>query len=489
VQKWDPFKMLSVCAVKPSYGPLTAAQRAVVKKHHTRSSRRALKSMLYVLLLSLLLLLLLPLAPFYSKDARGTLHLNFHDGQARAWESGKRIVCMLAGAQSGKTVFGPVWLAREIQRRGPGDYLVVAPTYKLLSLKCFPEFMKLYKSICGWGDFTAAGGFRHRFLFSPAGCKSLFGYAPLEPTQVFMAHAQDPDALESATAKAAWLDEAGQKKFRFGSWEAVQRRLAIHQGRILISTTPYTLGWLQDEVWDPWEQSGGDHPYIDVVNFESTANPAFPKEEFERARANLYRGRFQRPAGVIYPDFDTRTHIVDPFLIPLPWPRYIGLDFGGVHTAAVFLAAELDAKLVPTGRWYVYREYPYCGRWVSATAKGHAVAIKSGERQFRRVVGGSASEEQWRAEFTAAGLTVLEPPVSEVEVGIDRVSAAVKQGKLLVFRNCKGTIDDIRRYSRELDDRHNPTEKIDGKAEFHYCDALRYIVSWLNGAAAPAFVR
>jgi hypothetical protein len=60
------------------------------------------------------------------------LRFNFHPGQYRAWQSPKRFVLVLAGTQGGKTSFGPAWLYREIQRRGPGDYMIVTPTYPLL---------------------------------------------------------------------------------------------------------------------------------------------------------------------------------------------------------------------------------------------------------------------------------------------------------------------------------------------------------------------
>ena len=43
---------------------------------------------------------------------------------------------------------------------------------------------------------------------------------------MYFGHANDPDSLESATAKAAWLDEAAQNKFKLDSWEAILRRLS-----------------------------------------------------------------------------------------------------------------------------------------------------------------------------------------------------------------------------------------------------------------------
>ena len=42
---------------------------------------------------------------------------------------------------------------------------------------------------------------------------------------------------------------------------------------------------------------------------------------------------------------------------PPDWPRFLGLDFGGVNTAGIFFAQERDAYHKPTGRLLAYREY------------------------------------------------------------------------------------------------------------------------------------
>jgi hypothetical protein len=49
-----------------------------------------------------------------------------------------------------------------------------------------------------------------KFTFSEGGSRYLFGenWVPDQETVIFFGHAQDPESLESATAKAAWLDEA-----------------------------------------------------------------------------------------------------------------------------------------------------------------------------------------------------------------------------------------------------------------------------------------
>lgn len=413
----------------------------------------------------------------YVVDREGYWRFKAHAGQRRVMESHKRFILMLAGTQAGKTVLGSWWLLKEIARQGRGDYLVATPTYPLMSKKVLPEFLKLFKNRLQLGTYRKADKI---FELSDKGQEVLFGdIRPEEPTQIFFGHAQDPDSLESATAKAAWLDEAGQKKFRIGSWEAIQRRLSIHEGRVLITTTPYTLGWLKTQLHDGALQNpGGD---IELIQFDSIENPYFPRAEYDRMKSILprwkfnmmYRGIFERPAGMIYDCF-TSDHKVKRFAIPNNWPRYLGVDFGGVNTAAVYLTRNPD-----TGELFVYKTYHKGGR----TAREHARYMLEGEDRIV-AYGGAKSEGQWRDEFVAGGLPIHEPPVSGVEVGIDRVYELFKTNRLFIFDDLDGLIDDVESYSRELDENGEPTEVIEDKSKYHLGDALRYICTFLNNKTA-----
>ena len=404
----------------------------------------------------------------------GKLQLAFHPGQMQAWESDARIVAVIAGTQSGKTCFGPHWLNREIQRCGPGDYMIVTPTFPLLELKALTEFRRLFEDRLALGKYVASPA--RRFIFSAHGRRKMFGEDVGTATTVFFGYASDPDSLESATAKAAWLDEAGQRAFKLSSFQAIRRRLSIHQGRTLITTTPYNLGWLKTEIWDKWK--GGD-PRIQVVRFESIMNPAFPRQEYDEARRDLpgwkfdlfYRALFTKPAGLIYDSFDEVLHKIPRFAIPDEWPRFLGLDFGGVNTAGLFYAQKPESK-----QYFLYREYKAGGK----TAKGHAQAVLHGEPTVPTCVGGSRSEGQWRQEFRAGGLPVRPPDIADVEVGIDRVYGAHARGEVLVFDDLAGYLEEKLTYSRELDAAEQPTEKIEDKESFHYMDAERYIIGWLN---------
>ena len=166
----------------------------------------------------------------------GQLIVNLHPGQARAWQSQRRFVAMLAGTQGGKTAFEPIWLYREIQRRGPGDYLAVTATFPLLKLKMLPEFQRFFIHAWHLGEWKASDS----CILFRNGTRIIFGSAT------------NPESLESATAKAAVLDEAGQDQFRLESWEAVLRRLSLHQGRAVIGTTLYNLVGSSNRFTTPW---------------------------------------------------------------------------------------------------------------------------------------------------------------------------------------------------------------------------------------------
>lgn len=425
----------------------------------------------------------------------GRAVVNLHDGQMRVLESTARIILVLAGTQSGKTVTGPWWLLNEIRDRGPGDYMVVTPTFPLLELKALPEFKSVFMTRLQLGDYLQSPV--RKFTLSEAGAARLFGHnedyltqSREVPTQVFFGHASEPDSLESATGKGFWLDEAGQKSFKLASWQALQRRGAIHQARYLITTTPYDLGWLKQRLYD--KAKAGDRT-IEVINFRSIDNPAFPLAEYERARDSLpawqfnmfYRGLFERPAGLIYDSFDEQQHKVPRFALPPHWRRHLGLDFGGVNTVALFYAAEQDGQGRETDRLFLYREYKAGGR----TAQAHAEAILKAEPMVPNCVGGSKSEGQWRQEFRAGGLPVQPPDITDVEVGITRVYGAHTRGEILVFDDLAGYLEQKQTYSRELDANGEPTEKIEDKETYHFLDAERYIIGKLKRVNAPTLVR
>jgi len=416
-------------------------------------------------------------------DARsepGKLRFNFHYGQALAWQATERFVAIIAGTQSGKTTFGPLWLRREMQTCGPGDYLIAAPTDPLLQVKLIPAFRMLFEDQLKLGRYTESP--RPKFTLSKAGERALFGSEQDVPTNVYFGYAAKPDSLESMTILAAWLDEAGQPEFKSGSWDAILRRLSLSMGRVLITTTPYTVGhWLRRRLFD---RRNDPAESIRVVQFKSLWNPEFPREEWDRAKRDLprwkfrmmYHGEFAKPAGQIYDVFGEE-HIVPRFAIPERWVRYAGIDFGGVNTAAVFLAERPEDKAL-----FVYRTYHHGYR----TAAEHGIALRKNEPRIPVFYGGAKSEGNYRLEYKAGGLVVKEPLVAEVEQGIDRVYAQFAQVKLFVFDDLEPLLDELDNYSRKADSEGTVTDVIQDKNAYHHLDALRYIIGSIRGAGTES---
>lgn len=391
----------------------------------------------------------------------GELVLHMHEGQVRAWNSRAREIVMLAGTQGGKTSFAVDWLQREIRRRGEGDYLCVTATYPLLSLKLLPEFLEVFERVCKLGEYRASDR-----VFEFRGGK----------TKVFFGTATNSESLESATAKGAIADEAGQRQFRRESREALLRRLAIHRGRILYPTTPYGLGWLKSELVDKAVGGVGD---IEVISFPSVMNPVFPKEEAERAKRVLpgwkyrmfYEGKFERPVGLVYDSFDGVVCRIPRIPVPKEWPRYVGHDFGLANPAALFYAVDPT-----TGYIYAYDEY-LPGRKSIAEHVGEWKKRTSGLTVIARVGGNQVTEEETRQAYTAHGWAIQKPRVGSVQAQVERVYALHKTNRVFIFDDLSNYLDELESFSYKLDDKYEVTDEYDGESSYHLLACARYILS------------
>lgn len=417
----------------------------------------------------------------------GDIILDMHYYQGLAYNSKARFTFIIAGSQSGKTSFGPWWLKNQIYGddehpgRGGGDYIAATSTFDMFKLKMLPETRQVFETVCHLGRWWP--GDKVIELRDPETGKfwktrsndKMWG-------RIILRSANAPGALEAMTAKAAWIDECGQDVFGYDAWEAVQRRLALNEGVVLGTTTPYNLGWLKREVYDRW--ANGDKDY-NIIQFPSIANPSFPRREFLRAKNTLptwrfdmfYRGLFTRPAGLIYECFNEATMSEKPFDIPKTGRVVVGLDFGGANTALLWIWLEET-----TGIWHVFEESLSGGK----STKEHAMEAKLKARLHNRVeyYGGAFGETQERIDWNKEGIRVQRPYTDDVEIGISCVIEAMKSGKVKIFNTLRGLLSEISSYSRVLDTSSQPTNAIQSKSSYHRLDALRYaFVTILGGGA------
>lgn len=418
------------------------------------------------------------------------LPIPFHVPQQKIWDSRRRFLAMIAGSQGGKTSFGPWWLEREIEWTNGGDHLAVTASFDLFKLKMLPTMLNVFEHILGIGRYWT--GDKIIEIKDPESGAFLAQRATDKMwARIILRSADALGGLESSTAKSGWLDECGQDRFTRSAYQAIRRRLAIFRGRILMTTTLYNLGWLVDTIIDPATENGtsvlgmvgnAEYEYIDnenknifLVQFDSTVNPSFSEEEFVDQKGQMsdeefnmfYRGRKASFRSMIYNTFDRYKHTCDRFTIPDSWKRYMGLDFGGTHTAATFYAENPETNVL-----YCYREYLQ-GKMDIAD---HVKVLLKDEPTVPICYGGAKSEDQWRREFSTHGLTVYKPVLTSVDLGINRVYAQHKSDGIIYFKDLDGIINEKLKYRRKMDANNNITPEIDNKGSFHLVDSERYII-------------
>lgn len=439
-----------------------------------------------------------PLPLWDVKD--GVLSVNPHRGQREVLNSTKRVIAVNAGVQSGKTTISPLWLYREIiawdKRLQRGEvvkdaaFLVVSPTYPLLDKKLLPVFIEFFVDILKIAEYHVQRRVLDVSITRDDGTKHMH--------QIFFESASKDESLASITAAAIVIDEAGMNSFSLKSWREAEARTGSTGGRILLTTTLYNFGWYKTLVYDRRVQ-GANH--IDVIRFESIDNPFFSREIWDENRKTMrpdifdmrHRGIYSRPAGQIYDCFVETTHAIPRFPIDTWLGRYVGVDPGPVHHCHVWLARIDAGDTARTNRflqsppdlpvYVLYRNTLAGSTTTTVTNYQHAEEMML-EDDFSAVVqsvGGAASEKYFRSDYESVGVTVEQPPTTEVEAGIDAVYRALINNQLYFFDDQTEVTDELKSYSRELDDMGEPLNTIANKAKYHRLDALRYIILGIFG--------
>lgn len=403
------------------------------------------------------------------------LDADLHSGQQRAQDSTQKIVAVIAGTGGGKTAYAPLWAVTErvkiAEQRNlfASSGIVVAP-YKILRRTTMPTFLRLFQHKLKLGEWESRQDGIWKFHEYLGG-----GY-------VYFCSADTPESIEGAHVHWAMLDEAGQRQFPEESFRAVERRVRFHEGRILITTTPYVLGWLK-RLSDAAKLPADDPDHredVEVITFPSTANPKFPKEEFERARRTLpawmfrmfYMGEWDRPAGLVY-SMLTDEHWINWSQLPKEWqrwPGYAGTDFG-YHNPHVNLYGAHDPT---TDTLYIFDEYYEVEKTNAKNARDapHKDKVK--------MAWGDPSSPEAIAEFVHQRWRLTAAPKHDVLDGLKEVFERLNSGRLFFVR---GRLTET---SKELDsyvwDADRPDSVI--KLYDHTMDALRYMCMGLRSSGA-----
>ena len=408
--------------------------------------------------------------------------ITVHPWQDKAWHSKKRFICFCSGVQGGKTFFGSIWVINEVWTSRWSDFIILAPTYKVLQQSTLQKFFEIVPR--GYGIHN----------------KSDSTFKTRTGKTIFFRSADKPESIEGITAGAIWADEAGLMKP--DAWLFMQRRVSRTEGRILMTFTPKALNWVYYDLYKPWMEATAkkQHTDIEFFQFRSVDSPHFPEEEFERAKQTMtphqfklsYEGEFAKAEGLVYPSFGS-ANIVDDFEVPKDWRRIGGIDFGYINP---FCA--LEGALSPDDELYVYK----CHYRSGMTLREHSEYLNPDIVYFYDPSGRQEAEELISMGFE------LVPANNDVDLGINKVNVRImgqslsedanegglqrlekkRRVRLKVFRSCGDLIEPMGLYQYDKNQTTGEWKDKPMKVNDHSPDALRYLVMGADEYGTPEII-
>lgn len=338
--------------------------------------------------------------------------------------------------------------------------------------------------------------------------------------------------------------EQGREKLQSDNWHAVHmdeqfengdqlygeimRGLIDYSGSLWITATPlgrseYLLNISDNsgKIWDFRTNAEGDiktmdggNPTIHEFLADTYGNPYLLKSEIDRLFDNLtederaarIRGEFLDLGGLIYPGhIFTEENIVEPENVPTAGTRYISIDPGFHHHAAVLWGIVDDKNTL-----YLYRElyqrhldYQTLARRIVDLSEGEpitAISIDPAAKATRSETRGKSmrqllAEEFYKHGFKAEHTGYLPVAASnQVEAGLHQVKLWMMSRDdmdtgehhsprlMICAADMPNFMKEIKRYRKKPDPKFASQEKVLKRSD-HLMDAMRYLI-----AGSPVYI-
>lgn len=202
-----------------------------------------------------------------------------------------------------------------------------------------------------------------------------------------------------------------------------------------------------------------DVPHLTQADIDAQLASYPPHQRDARSK-----GIPQLGSGAIYPVPESEI-VVDPFELPIFWPKAYGMDVGWNRTAAIWGAHDRENDIV-----YLFSEH-YRGQ---AEPSVHADAIKSRGLWIPGAIDPASRGRQQRdgeqlfQNYLDLGLQLIKAE-NGVEAGIFDVWQRLSTGRLKVFRTLQNWLQEYRLYRR--DEKGQVVKSND-----HLMDATRYLI-------------
>lgn len=213
-------------------------------------------------------------------------------------------------------------------------------------------------------------------------------------------------------------------------------------------------------------------------------------------RARLRDGKWTQAEGAVYDDYAAHIHLIDPFPIPVDWPRYRAIDFGYTNPFVCGWWTE-----DPDGRLFCYRAIYYSQRLVEDHAQ-QIKALSQGEQIVATVADHDAED---RATLRRHGIRTI-PAKKAVLTGIQAVQERLRvqgdgKARLYLFRNAlverdpalveskrpTCTEEEFPGYVWQQTADGKPVKEAPVEFDDHGMDMIRYLVMYVDGSRRPGF--
>lgn len=383
-----------------------------------------------------------------------------------------RIIGAFAGKRGGKTEVGAIksilWQEQKSNYKendvDPFLGVIIAPTFDMLRRLSMKKFM-LY-----------ADPFIQSFN------KSTMEITWHDGSQIYGLSADNPQRIEGIKAHWIWLDEVFQMDETL--WLEVRARTSDTRGKIMATGSLGVQFVNPKQHWVyHWFKENPD-PGMKCYEWATANNPHFPADEIQNLKETLdpqtFRAMFEidwdtTPKTAVYSDF-SKDNILETYIIKPELETYVVIDWGWAHELAC-LFFQYDRK---TDTVYLFDEI------VSSKLTLEDLMKKISAKKYNITawvcdIAGNQEREQsgisnirW---FRKHHNITFKYRKSGISVGISLVRSYVKNGlgqvKFYIYKNCKKSIDGMKRYKYAEKDgsivNENPIKKDDDAV-----DAIRY---------------
>lgn len=342
-----------------------------------------------------------------------------------------------------------------------------------------------------------------RFIF-PNGSYIRFGYCSAE-RDVLQYQGQEYDII--------FIDEATQlTEFQFQTFKGCLRGANDFPKRMYLTCNPGGVGhaWVKRLFIDRQYVEGERPEDYEFIQAKVTDNPVLMKKDPEyinmlrslpyELREAWLNGSWDIFAGQYFSEWNRDVHVVEPFVIPPWWRRYITIDYG-LDMLAAYLIVVDDHDMA-----YVVQEV-YKGRDLGEGAKGLIVSEAAAEVKALAGNGDVAAylapPDLWNARqetgksvadiFAESGIYLTQTSNDRIDgwmamherLHVFEDEQGVQVAKLRIFPQCINlirTLPQLRYDDKRINDVATEPHELT-----HGPDAIRgWCVYWTRRASAPA---